>query len=166
MNFILIKNNFSINWTTNDKKSPLLNNHGLIGLHYNNLELKHNILFIKSLKKTKIINNYLLSIIFENENNSIDNNGYLIIGEEISEGNFKYINDEQRYGLIKWDIVFDEIFSFNGLNTDEKNKKFFIKNHQVQLSIDKPYIIGIDVYEYFIYIYFFQILIEKGISVK
>lgn len=175
INFILIKNyqknDFSINWTTNDKRSPLLNNYGLVGLQYNIPELNNKIFFIKSLKEAKVINNYLLSIFFNNEskiNNNLEPNGYLIIGEEISEenDNIKFINDEKRHGIIKWDIIFDEIYSsFNYLN-NVKNKKYINKNQQVQLIIDKPYIIGTDEYESFIYINFFEELINKGVCFK
>lgn len=40
------------------------------------------------------------------------------------------------------------------------------KNQQVQLIIDKPYIIGTDEYESFIYINFFEELINKGVCFK
>ena len=171
LNFILIKyeqkKDFSINWTTNDKRSPLLNNYGLIGLQYQITDSNNNIIFIKSLKESKAINNYIFSIFLTNENN-FNNNGYILIGEEIIDDKIKFIKAEKRYGLIKWDIIFDEIYSNNYLNNEnnENNKTIINKNHQVQLVIDKPYIIGTDNYESFIYNNFFHDLIDKGVCFK
>ena len=175
MNFILIKNleknDFSLKWTTNDKKSPLLNNYGLIGLQYQNFN--NSIFFIKSLKQSNEINNYVFSLFFINDkinsNNNINNDGYFIVGEDCFDTNnekniIKYAKAEQRYGFLKWDIIFDEIFSYP--NDNDKNRNIINKNHQVELVIDKPYIIGTDDYQSFIHENFFEDLINKGVCHK
>ena len=164
MNFILM--NYIVIYNSIDKKNP-----GEIGLQYRYANISDNIIFVKSLKERREINNYIFSFIFTN-NSNIDNftyEGYFIIGEELTDkdnekDNIKYTKAVDRNGLIKWDIFFDEIYSYEKNN--ETNKKIINKNHKTQLIVDKPYIIGTEDYESFILTNFFQDLINKGICFK
>ena len=181
MNFKLVinkENDFSINWSTSDKKSPLLKNYGIVGLRYpmNNYSL----LFVNNLKQNKVINNYSFSLIFSdyinnikssNINYNIDNNGYFILGEDLNSNEIngiKYTRAEKKYSMIEWEIIFDEIYSYQSpQNQEEANSKYMInKAHQVELVISKPYIVGTKEYESFIYDNFFKDLIDKGVCNK
>ena len=181
MNFKLVINNgkdFSINWSTNDKKSPLLNNYGIVGLRYpvNNYSL----LFVHNLKQNKVINNYSFSLIFSdyinniknsNINYNIDNNGYFILGEDLNGdeiNDIKYTRAEKRYSMIEWEIIFDEIYSYqSSQNKEGSNSKYVInKAHQVELVVNKPYIVGTKEYESFIYDNFFKDLMNKDVCNK
>ena len=178
MNFKLVINkdkDFSINWSTSDKKSPLLKNYGIVGLRYpmNNYSL----LFVKNLEQNKVISNYVFSLIFSdyinnikssNINYNIDNNGYFILGEDLNADEIygiKYARAEKKYSMIEWEIIFDEIYSYQSpQNQEETNSKYMInKAHQVELVISKPYIVGTKEYESFIYDNFFKDLVEKGV---
>ena len=77
MNFMLM--NYIVIWNLKNNKNP-----GEIGLQYINTNLNDSFVFIKALKETKEINNYIFSFIFNNksDNNVFNNDGYLIIGEE------------------------------------------------------------------------------------
>ena len=181
MNFKLVRNkekDFSINWSTSDKKSPLLKNYGIVGLRYpiNNYSL----FFVNILKQNKVINNYSFSLIFSdyinnikstNTNYNIDNNGYFILGEDLNGdeiSNIKYEKKKKRYNMIEWEIIFDEIYSYQSpQNQEETNSKYMInKAHQVELVVSKPYIVGTKEYHSFIYDNFFKDLIDKGVCNK
>jgi len=171
INFILM--NYIIIWNSNNNKNP-----GEIGLQYRNINSSDSILFVKSLHESREIKNYIFSFIFTNNtninintNNIFNHNGYFIIGEELTDNEnekdkIKYGKAVDRSGLIKWDLFFDEIYSYSNSNMSEYNKKIINKNHKVQLIIDKPYIIGTEEYESFIISNFFQDLINKNICFK
>ena len=164
MNFILM--NYIVIWDSSNK------NPGEIGLQYRYANLSDNILFIKSLKESREIDNYIFSFIFnDNKDKSFIHNGYLIIGEELTDKetekeNIKYIKAANRNGLIKWDIIFDEIYSYLNGNGIEDNKYIINKRHQVQLIVDKSFIVGTEEYQSFIFENYFKNLIAKDICFK
>ena len=167
MNFILM--NYVVIWDSSNK------NPGEIGLQYRYANLTDNIIFIKSLKESRQIDNYIFSFIFINDsyknNNSFNHNGYFVIGEELTDNEnekekIKYTKASDRNGLIKWDIIFDEIYSYINNSEIKDNKIIINKRHQAQLIIDKPFIVGTDEYESFILENFFQNLIDKNVCFK
>ena len=70
--------------------------------------------------------------------------------------------------MIEWEIIFDEIYSYQPPQSQEeaKSKYMINKDHQVELAINKPYIVGTKEYESFIYDNFFIDLIDKGVCNK
>ncbi len=168
MNFIFM--NYVVIWNSN-KTNP-----GEIGLQYKSTSLNSSITFVKSLHESKEIKNYIFSFIFNNNSNIFSNEGFFIIGEELTDkenekDNIKYTKAADISGLIKWNIFFDEIYSYsNGTNNSVTNininKTIINRNHKAQLIIDKPYIIGTDEYESFILKNFFQYLIDEKVCFK
>ena len=169
MNFIFM--NYVVIWNSN-KKNP-----GEIGLQYKSISLNTSITFVKSLHESKEIKNYIFSFIFTNNNSNIFfNEGFFIIGEELTDketekNNIKYAKAADIDGLIKWNIFFDEIYSYpnitNSSDTNINIKKTIInRNHKAQLIIDKPYIIGTDEYESFLIQNYFQYLIDEKVCFK
>ena len=151
-------------------KSP-----GEIGLQYRNANLSDSILFVKSLKNSREIDNFIFSFVFKDDNKhknkSFDYNGYFIVGaeptdEEVWKDNIKNIKAANRNSLIKWDIIFDEIYSYMNNTEFEENKKIINKKHQAKLVVDKTFIVGTDEYESFVYEIFFRNLIDKNICFK
>ena len=134
-------------------------------------------MFVKSLHECKEIKNYIFSFIFTNNNpNIFFNEGFFIIGEELTDkenekDKIKYTKAADINGLIKWNIFFDEIYSYPNVTNSSDfniniNKEIINRNHKTQLIIDKPYIIGTDEYESFLLENFFLYLINEKVCFK
>ena len=162
VSFALMKskqNNIDIN---------LYENLSIIGLQQNDY-FDENIvpLFIHSLKQANIIESYLFSIEYNNEEIKNDFNGFLKLGNEseISQNiEIKKFSTVRKFGFPFWGINFDQISV--GLNNSFDNSKenLFQKFHYTDVEFDAtlPYLIGI--YEYNIYIkfnFFYQLLSDN-----
>jgi len=168
MNFIFM--NYVVIWNSN-KTNP-----GEIGLQYKSINLNSSVTFVKCLHESKEIKNYIFSFIFNNNNNIFFNEGFLIIGEELTDkesekDNIKYTKAADINGLIKWNIFFDEIYSYPNVENSSDiitniNKTIINRNHKAQLVIDKPYIIGTDEYESFLLDNYLQYLIDEKVCFK
>ena len=167
-NFLRIEKKSESNYTFNNA----FYTYGLIGLKINSNPYFNAPEFIYELKKTSKINKYIFSFKFnqnKGKNNlfNSNNNGYFIIGEELTDIeknqiNIMYTKAKEVVSEINWSIVFDNIYTKT--NNNENNFTDFKGNYLgANLEVNRPFIIAPA--EYFNYIYenFFKESIEKNI---
>ena len=154
--------------------NKMFHNYGIIGLQLNGNINFNPPEFVVSLKHSNNINSYAFSFLFNTEKNkifnNIDNKGYFIIGEELTDqndiDNIHYTNCIKYGGEISWETYFDNIYSKNKdiKNKDNNNYTDFIsKRKQGNFFINKPYILGTKEYNEFIFNIFFNELLEQNI---
>ena len=147
-------------------------NFGLIGLKINSNSYFNAPEFIYELKKTTTINKYIFSFQFNQnkEKNNLfnsNNNGYFIIGEELTDieknkNNIMYTQAKEVTSEICWSMIFDNIYTKT--NNNENNFTAFKANYLgADLDVNRPFIIAPKEYYDYIYENFFKELIEKKI---
>ena len=157
------KVNFSL--LKNEQKNMEINvykNYGIIGLQQSDNQDEYIMpLFIKSLKNTDIINSYAFSFNYINNTKSLENEGYILLGDEDfdeNNGKIKRTISNPKNGQLFWNLVFQNIFIDS---YDNKLKKFSIND--AQLIADLPYILGVKEYNNYMRNFFFQELLNKDI---
>ena len=132
--------------------------------------------FIESLKITKNIKLDSFSLKFDDIKNKgffhNDNKGYLIIGEELTDQEnekdiIKYTKGIKYGGGIKWQTIFDNIYSKEKNEKEIKNvnysNEYKEESKQVNFFANYPYILGTKEYNSFINDTFFNDLIEQNL---
>ena len=146
----------------------LYENYSIIGLQQNDYFDENVIpLFIHSLKVANIVDSYLFSIEYNNEDKNNDFDGYLLLGNEskISD-NIEIIkySTERKFGFPFWGINFDQVcVGINNSYDKSKDNNYQSFYHtDVEFDATLPYLVGI--YEYNMYIkfnFFYDLLSEK-----
>ena len=144
-------------------------NYSFIGLQLPDITTNNLLTFIKEMKKNDVIDKYIFYIIYNENEERIDNpNGIIYFGDYPHNNEIlkdKYIKDNyieikvaKRKTLAYWDILFDNIYfnkSYNKFNT--------INKKQVELCGNMQLSIGTDEYQEFIKNNFFNKYIEEKI---
>ena len=130
--------------------------------------------FIKELKKNKIINKEIYSLIYKTEtqgNLFIGDYLYNIDGNKYKKNNFFIINGIQNKNGIKWNINFDQIYIYDKFlegnssisNKSNEGKIYLPYNKTINIKIDQKIIIGTLEYKNAIDNLYFNKLIKTNI---
>ena len=148
--------------------------YGLIGLKLNENSYSTIPEFVISLRKTKDIQSYTFSLKFNKDNYTYndyfnnDNNGYFIVGEELTddenEKNKIIYTDAQKKGkYLTWYVFFDQIYSSITNVIEKNNTDFYAKSTGAEFCVNLPYLIGTIEYLEYINQTFFKELIKEEI---
>ena len=142
-------------------------NYGMIGLRIRYVNLASSPDFIKSLKERKEIKSNIFSFYFNNNKKNDEPYGYLIIGDNFTDTEKEYdqINNTNfalRDSSVSWDLRADTIYSQTKIQTNKRNV-YLEKRIDVQLKIEKSYILGSQNYKSFIDDIFFNDLVKENV---
>ena len=141
-------------------------NYGMAGLRLRYMNIDSSPDLIKSLRNIKAINSSIFTFLF-NDNKKDEHYGYLVIGDKVIDTEKEYEETNNTYfGLrssrLSWDLKTETIYSES--KKDLKNKNFYLeKNMDIELKIEKSYILGTYNYKKYIENIFFKDLIDKNI---
>ena len=132
-NFEVEKLNFVLTTEQKGKES------GILGLSVEEIYPGNNLKnynFINQLKKKDIISSYIFTIKFFEDKEE----GQLIIGDyphnydkkNYDENNYKYFYARERSNIVRWDIVFDNIYSSNEIINKDPHTALFIESGIIQ----------------------------------
>ena len=169
INFVYLNKSLSYNFLEKELLSDEIekikkNTFGILGLRFSYMNTDSSPILIKLFKMKNIVNSSIFTFFF---NKNEENYGYLIIGEKVidKEKEFEETNNTNfamRNGKLSWDLRADRIYSQANINYNNKN--FFLdSNKEVELKIDKSYILGSQNYKIFIEEIFFDFLIKENI---
>ena len=142
------------------------NNYGMIGLRLRHINLDSATDIIKSLKEMEAINTKIFTFYFNNKKND-EHYGYLIIGDKVIDAKNEFEETYNTYfamrsSRLSWDLRVDTIYS--EFKNDSKNINLYLqKNLDVELIIEKSYILGNKDYKTFIEEVFFNDLVKENI---
>ena len=155
----------------------MFHNYAIVGLQLNAYKQNFNAPeFIESLREGKNIKLDTFSLKFNNVKEKgffyNDNRGYLIIGEELTDQEnekeiIKYTKAIKYGGEIKWQTIFDNIYSKEKNEKEIKNgnysNEYRTESKQGNFFVNYPYILGPKEYNSFINDTFFNDLIEQNL---
>lgn len=109
--------------------------------------------FLKKMKNSKIINNYVWSILYKNTDNNQECDGYLYIGDYLHEIDQKEIINNKKYeydeltsknadihqNAVKNDIYMDKLFIYKNNNPLDIIKKVEIKEQSLHVKLEHNY---------------------------
>ena len=142
-------------------------NYSMLGLRLRFMYSDYYPDFIQSLREMKIINSSIFTFYINNNKKENDHYGYLIIGDKFTdtEKEFEETNStffSLRGSSLSWDIRIDNIYS-EAKSNSKFNEIYLEKNQEVELIIEKSYILGTKNYKSFIENAFFNELIGYNI---
>ena len=138
-------------------------NYSMLGLRLRFINTDYNPDFIQTLKQMKFINSSIFTFYINNNKKENDHYGYLIIGDKFidTKNEFEETNNtffSLRGSSLSWDIGIDNVYSEPKSN-NKFNEIYLEKNQDVELNIEKSYILGTNNYKSFIEKAFFNELI-------
>ena len=145
----------------------VLYNYGMLGLRQRYMYSDFNPDFINFLKDIKAINSSIFTFLFNDKKNEDDPNGYLIIGDKVTDTNKEFEETNNTYFALRgpslsWDLKIDIISSIPKQNSEYMNT-YSEKNKNVELVIEKSYILATKNYKTFIENIFFNDLIKENV---
>ena len=169
--FIYLNESIKYNYLENelmddDIKKIKLNNYGMVGLRLRYLNIDTSTDIIKSLKDLKAVDETIFTFLFNNKNNN-EHYGYLILGDKVIDAKKELeetynTNFAMRNSRLSWDLRTDIIYSETKINSNKINI-YLQKNIDVELIIEKSYILGNKDYKIFIEEAFFNDLVKENI---
>ena len=149
-----------------DIKKIKADNYGMIGLRLRHLNVDSCTDIIKSLNEMNAINVKIFTFLFNNKKND-EHYGYLIIGDKVIDIKKEFEETYNIYYAIRssglsWDLRTESIYSESKMNS-KKIHLYLQKNSNVELNIEKSYILGNKDYKLFIEDAFFNDLVKDNI---
>ena len=154
------------NLKDNEIEKIISNNYGMLGLRLRYINSESSPDLIKNLKDIKAINSSIFTFLF-NDIKKDEHYGYLIIGDKVTDIEKEYEETNNTYftmrdSRLSWDLKVDTIYSY--LKSDSKNTDFYTeKNKDVELVIEKSYILATNNYKTFIEKIFFNELVKEKV---
>ena len=142
----------------------------MLGLRLSYINIDSSPDLIKTLKGNKAINSSIFTFIF-NDNKKDEYYGYVIIGNKFIDTEKEYEETNNTYfarrnSRVSWDLKTNTIYSQTKSNSNSKSKNndlFLEKNIDVQLIIEKGYILGTHNYKKYIEDIFFNELVKEKV---
>ena len=146
------------------------NDYGMLGLRLSYINIDSSPDLIKTLKGNKAINSSIFTFVF-NDNKKDEHYGYVIIGSKFTDTEKEYEETNNtyfamRYSRLSWDLKTNTIYSQtkSNSNSNSKNNDLYLeKNIDVQLIIEKGYILGTYNYKKYIEDIFFNELVKEKV---
>ena len=171
--FVYLNNTTSYKFLERDFKDEEIDkiklyNYGMIGLRLRHKNDNNSPDLIKNLRELKHINSNIFTFLFTNNNKKEDNYGYLIIGDKFTdiEKEFEETNNSYfalRDASLSWDLRTEIIYSQPKENLKNNFFTYLEDKINVELIIEKSFILGTKKYKSFIENLFFNDLVKENI---